>query len=114
MAHILIVDDDHAICKTLNLHFRQLGYQVSLANSAEEGASIAASSNVDAIISDIRLPGRDGISLLHEVKESRTALPVIMITAFHDLEMTVAAMQGGAADYVPKPIDLDELEAAVE
>lgn len=114
MAHILIVDDDHAICKTLNLHFRQLGYQVSLANSAEEGASIAASSNVDAIISDIRLPGRDGISLLHEVKESRPALPVIMITAFHDLEMTVAAMQGGAADYVPKPIDLDELDAAVE
>ncbi len=114
MSHILIVDDDRAICKTLNLHFRQLGFQVSLAHSAEEGASIAFASKVDAIISDIRLPGRDGLSLLLEIKERRPALPVIMITAFHDLEMTVAAMQGGAADYVPKPIDLGELDAAVE
>lgn len=114
MSHILIVDDDRAICKTLNLHFRQLGFQVSLAYSAEEGASIAFASKVDAIISDIRLPGRDGLYLLQEIKERRPTLPVIMITAFHDLEMTVAAMQGGAADYVPKPIDLSELDAAVD
>ncbi len=114
MAHILIVDDDQAICKTLNLHFQQIGYQVSLANSAEEGISIAFTSKVDAIISDIRLPGRDGLSLLQEIKERRPLLPVIIITAFHDLEMTVAAMQGGATDYVPKPIDLGELDAAVE
>ena len=114
MAHVLIVDDDKAICKTLKVHFEQHGFQVSLANTAEEGAVIAFSSNVDAIISDIRLPGRDGLSLLRDVKERHPQLPMIMITAFHDLEMTVAAMQGGATDYVPKPIDLDELDAAVE
>ncbi|MBL8489903.1 MAG: sigma-54-dependent Fis family transcriptional regulator [Rhodocyclaceae bacterium] len=114
MKHLLIVDDDQAICLTLRAHFQQMGFHVSIAHSAEEGASLAFSSNIDAIVSDIRLPGRSGLDLLREVKQRRPALPMIMITAFHDLEMTVAAMQGGAADYVPKPIDIDELDAALE
>lgn len=114
MAHILIVDDDIAICKTLSLHFVQLGHRVSQAHSAEEGLSVALESNVDAIISDIRLPGQDGLALLRDIKTRRPSLPVIMITAFHDLELTVAAMQGGASDYVAKPIDLGELDAAIE
>jgi len=111
--HMLIVDDDLAICQTLKSHFQKTGFQVSLANTAEDGITIALSSNIDAIISDIRLPGKGGLDLLHEVKAQKPALPVIMITAFHDLEMTVAAMQGGAMDYVPKPIDLAELDAAL-
>lgn len=114
MAHILIVDDDKAIRQTLKVHFRQHGFQVSLAGTAEEGVTLAFASNVDAIVSDIRLPEKDGLWLLREIKQGRPQCPVIMITAFHDLEMTVAAMQGGATDYVPKPIDLDELDAAVK
>lgn len=114
LKHILIVDDDRAICLTLKSHFQQNGFQVSLANTAEDGIATAVSSNIDAIISDIRLPAKGGLVLLKEVTEQKPALPVIMITAFHDLEMTVAAMQGGAVDYVPKPIDLSELDAAVE
>lgn len=114
MAHILVVDDDLAICQTLKSHLQQNGFKVSLANTAEVGIAVAVSSNIDAIISDIRLPVKGGLALLHEVKEQKPALPVIMITAFHDLEMTVAAMQGGAVDYVPKPIDLAELDAAIE
>lgn len=108
------MDDDRAICLTLKAHFQQNGLQVSLANTAEEGIAIAISSNIDAIVSDIRLPAKGGLDLLKEVKEQKPALPIIMITAFHDLEMTVAAMQGGAVDYVPKPIDLSELDVAVE
>lgn len=113
MTHVLIVDDDLAICQTLKSHFQKTGFQVSLANTAEDGIAIALSSNIDAIISDIRLPGKGGLDLLHDVKAQKPALPVIMITAFHDLEMTVAAMQGGAMDYVPKPIDLAELDTAL-
>ena len=113
MTHILIVDDDLAICQTLKSHYQKTGSQVSLANTAEDGIAIALASNIDAIISDIRLPGKGGLDLLHDVKAQKPALPVIMITAFHDLEMTVAAMQGGAMDYVPKPIDLAELDAAL-
>ena len=114
MKHLLIVDDDQAICMTLRGHFQQRGFRVSLAHSAEDAATIAFADRLDAIVSDIRLPGRSGLELLADVKQRRPALPMIMITAFHDLEMTVAAMQGGAADYVPKPIDIGELEAAVQ
>ena len=102
-----------AICQTLKSHYQKTGSQVSLANTAEDGIAIALASNIDAIISDIRLPGKDGLELLHEVKAQKPTLPIIMITAFHDLEMTVAAMQGGAMDYVAKPIDLAELDAAL-
>jgi DNA-binding NtrC family response regulator len=113
MAHILIVDDDVAICRTLDLHLKHHGYAVSYAHSAEDGLPMALAGGVDAVISDIRLPGRDGLALLGEIKAGNPALPVIMMTAFHDLDTTVAAMQGGATDYVPKPIDLDELDAAL-
>ncbi|MGE5505213.1 MAG: sigma-54-dependent transcriptional regulator [Actinomycetota bacterium] len=114
MPHILLVDDDRAICRTLDLHFRQGGFTVTAVHSAEDGVAKAGAPEVDVVISDIRLPGEDGMALLADIKARRPTLPVIMITAFHDFETTVAAMQGGAIDYVPKPIDLDELDAAVE
>ncbi|MBF0372198.1 MAG: sigma-54-dependent Fis family transcriptional regulator [Alphaproteobacteria bacterium] len=114
MAHIVIIDDDEAICRTLDFHFKRQGFAVSYAHSAEEGMPIAVAPEVDAVILDIRLPGRDGLNLLCDIKRRRPTLPVIMITAFHDFDTTVAAMQGGAVDYVPKPIDLDELDAAVD
>lgn len=114
MAHILLIDDDRAICRTLNHHFQQNGHRVSLGHTAEEGAELALSPDIEVIVSDVRLPGRDGLWLLSRIKVDRPALPVIMITAFHDFETTVAAMQGGAVDYVAKPIDLDELDAAID
>lgn len=114
MPHILLVDDDRAICRTLDLHFQQIDYTVTVAHSAEDGINKAEDPDIDVVISDVRLPGADGMSLLSSIKALRPTLPVIMITAFHDFETTVAAMQGGAIDYVPKPIDLDELDAAVE
>ncbi|MBX9633397.1 MAG: response regulator, partial [Magnetospirillum sp.] len=114
MAHILLVDDDRAICRTLNHHFQQNGHRVTLGHTAEEGAELALSPDIEVIVSDVRLPGRDGLWLLSKIKADRPALPVIMITAFHDFETTVAAMQGGAVDYVAKPIDLDELDAAID
>lgn len=114
MPHILLVDDDRAICRTLDLHFQQNDYTVTVSHSAEDGINKAEDTDIDVVISDVRLPGADGMSLLTTIKALRPTLPVIMITAFHDFETTVAAMQGGAIDYVPKPIDLDELDAAVE
>ncbi len=114
MTNIVIIDDDKAICRTLDLHLRRQGFAVTYAHSAEDGLPMAMRPEVDLVISDIRLPGRDGISLLREINTKRPTLPVIMITAFHDLNTTVAAMQGGAVDYVPKPIDLDELNAVLE
>lgn len=114
MPRIVLVDDDAAIRETLELHLRGLGFDVRTAKSAVEGYSVIAEGEADVVISDVRMEGRDGLSLLADIAASWPRLPVIMITAFHDLDTTVAAMQGGAVDYITKPIDLDDLDNAIE
>ncbi|MDP7602790.1 MAG: sigma-54 dependent transcriptional regulator [Alphaproteobacteria bacterium] len=114
MPRMLIIDDEPASCRTLALHFGERGFDVETAHSAEQGLAELDRTGADVVVSDIRMPGRDGLSLLAEIRQRFEATPVIMITAFHDLDTTVAAMHGGAVDYVTKPIDLDELEDAID
>ncbi|GAB6051799.1 sigma-54 dependent transcriptional regulator [Magnetospira thiophila] len=114
MPTILITDDDIAICRTLQLHYEQRGYRVLVAHSPDEALPHVRAGGVDAVVSDVRMPGRDGFSLLKEIHGTQPELPVIIMTAFHDLESTVRAMQGGAADYIPKPIDVNEMDTALE
>lgn len=113
MTYLLIVDDEEASSRTLKLHFERQGFELATALSAEQGLEMLAERLPDVMVSDIRMPGRDGLSLLSEVHAVHPDLPVIMITAFHDLDSTVAAMHGGAVDYVTKPIDLEKLEKAI-
>jgi len=114
MTQMLIADDDVAICKTLQLHYSRSGYDVLLAHNAEDGAREALENHVDLVITDVRMPGADGFSLLERVRRDAPGTPVIMMTAFHDLDTTVQAMQGGAADYILKPLDIKELDSAVD
>ncbi len=111
---ILIVDDDEASCRTIQLHLRSQGYEVALANSVDEGLQVAAIHIPDLIILDIRMPGKSGIDGLPEFKAAIHDVHIIMITAFHDMDSTIQAMQRGAEDYIHKPIDIDELEKAVK
>lgn len=114
MPRLLVIDDEEAIGQTLKLHFSQLGFDVIAVNNAMDGLSHLTRGGVDVVVSDIKMPGHDGLWLLEKISENHSGIPVIMITAFHDLDNTVAAMHGGAVDFVPKPIDLDELEQAVD
>ena len=114
MPKLLIIDDDAASCRTLKLHFGQRGFEVDTAGNADEGLSRLLDAPADVVVSDIRMPGRSGLELLVDIRERLPDMPVIMITAFQDLDSTVAAMHGGAVDYVPKPIDIDELDTAVD
>ncbi len=111
--HMLVIDDDTACCRTLQLHYSSRGFEVLTANSAEEGAQRIAAGVPDIVISDVRMPGQDGISLLEDIRGKYPGIAVIMITAFQDLETTVEALHKGAVDFVGKPIDLEELDAAV-
>jgi len=111
---ILVIDDDAASCRTLKLHYGQRGFEVDTASNANEGLDKLLETPVDVVVSDIRMPGRSGLELLQDIRARLPELPVIMITAFQDLDSTVAAMHGGAVDYVPKPIDIDELDEAVD
>ena len=113
MSNILVIDDDVAICRTVQLHFSSEGHDVKVAHSAEEGLERLRSGPTDVVILDIRMAGRSGLEILPEIKAAEPETPVIMITAFHDMESTIEAMQSGADDYIHKPMDLGELDAAV-
>jgi len=109
---ILIVDDDVAICRTLQLHMRSEGYDVAIAHSVDQGLTAAHKHCPDLVILDIRMPGKSGLEGLPEFKQAFPNIHVIMITAFHDMDSTIEAMQHGAEDYIHKPIDIDELDKA--
>ena len=113
MSKILIVDDDVASCRTLQLHLRTQGHQINIAHSVDEGLATAQQEIPELVILDIRMPGKSGLEGLTIFKQNFPTIHVIMITAFHDMESTIEAMQKGADDYIHKPIDIDELEAAI-
>ena len=111
--NILVVDDDVAICRTLELHLSSQGYNVATSNSVDEGLQAAAQNKPDLVILDICMPGMSGLDGLVEFKKLYPNIHAIMITAFHDMDSTIEAMQRGADDYIHKPIDIDELDQTI-
>jgi DNA-binding NtrC family response regulator len=114
MSKIVLVDDDQASCRTLQLHLTGLGHEVAIAYSVDDGLQSALSLQPDLIVLDIRMPGKSGLEGLPEFKRAVPGVRIIMITAFHDMESTIEAMQKGADDYIHKPIDIDEFDATID
>ena len=108
MRKILIIDDSRSIRETFRQHLEGLGHNVSLAQNGNEGLEKIKSEHPDLIISDIRMKGIDGLTLLDQVGVFSEDTPVIMITAFDDMHTAVKAMQKGAFDYLAKPVDLED------
>ena len=113
MKKILIIDDDIASCRTMQLHFLSQDYAVEMAHNVEDGLAVADKIQPDVIILDIKMPGRSGLEGLPDFKSNLPDTPIIMITAFHDMDSTIKAMQLGANEYIHKPINIDELDEAV-
>lgn len=114
MSRILVIDDDRASARTLQLHLCSQGYDTEIAHDAESGLQAALDQAPELVVLDIRMPGRSGLELLPDLKALVPSPHVIMITAFHDMDTTIEAMQHGAEDYIHKPVDIDELDVAVE
>ena len=114
MDSILIIDDKHAILESLEMFFAEKGYPVYKADSGQAGMALFEQHEPQVVILDIRLPDIDGITMLKQIQASQKASKVIMITAFQDMETTIAAMKQGAYDYIHKPLDVDKIEQAVE
>jgi two-component system nitrogen regulation response regulator GlnG len=108
MNHILLVDDEEAVCWALKKALTKLGNQVAVASSAEEAILLVAKQVPDAIILDVRLPGLDGLSALGQLRTLSNDAPVIVITAFGNLSTAVRAVEGGAFEYLVKPFDLEQ------
>ena len=114
VAKILVIDDDKSICESLELYLSEEGHQVFTANTGADGLSKAVQVSPDLVILDIRLPDIDGFTVLEDLREEHENLKVIMITAHHDMETTIRAMKDGAFDYIHKPINIDELDIAIQ
>ena len=113
MSHILVVDDEEAVCWTLERALRGEGHRVDVASSAEEAFRCATARPPDVIILDVRLPGMDGLSALERLQQLSGDAPVIVVTAFGNLATAVRAVEGGAFDYLAKPFDLDQALSTV-
>jgi len=111
---ILIIDDEQSLLESLEMFFSEKGFLVHCATSALEGLKMNSSVEPDVIILDVRLPDKNGLDILEELHGNRRVKNIIIITAFHDMDTTIKAMKRGALEYIPKPIDIEELEQAVE
>ncbi len=112
---IWVVDDDRSIRWVLERALGRAGFRVRSFERAQEALSLLQrGERPQALLTDIRMPGMDGLSLLKRVHRHDQSLPVIVITAHSDLDSAVSAYQGGAFEYLPKPFDIDEAVSLVE
>lgn len=113
MPTILVVDDEPNYLIVLSELLRDENFEVYTAPGTDEAMSIVREVDLDLVITDMQMPGKDGSVLMHEVKSHNEDLPVIIITAYAEVEKAVAAMQAGAFSYLAKPFSNDELIATI-
>jgi DNA-binding NtrC family response regulator len=110
---LLIVDDDKEMCSTIADFFSREGFDVSCAHSASEALSLLENQDLDVVVTDLRMPGLDGMELLKTIKAQRPDLPVILVTAFGSIEVAIEATKAGAFYFITKPFKLRELHTLV-
>ena len=113
MSRILIVEDEEYISEFVAKGLSNVGYACRVAETAKEAFDLATREEFDLIVLDIGLPDEDGFSLLRRLRRSKVTAAVIILTARNSVTDTVAGLEGGADDYVPKPFKFEELLARV-
>jgi putative nucleotidyltransferase with HDIG domain len=110
---VLVVDDDEAIRTMLGMHLRTLGYEVDSARDMGHAVESLERRFYDLVLTDVRMPGPDGLELLDWIASNRGDTGVVMLSGCADIKLAVRAMQGGALDYIVKPFDLAEVAATI-
>lgn len=115
-ARILIVDDDPALLEALPeaLRLRMHGVEIDTCESASAALEHIEAIDYDAIVTDIKMPGMDGLALLAAIRERWPEIPTLLITGHGERDLASRALRGGAYDYISKPIDRDHLIASLE
>ena len=114
MAHLLIIDDDPNTLASLARAFRLAGHDATVCDNAVRALELAKSERFDMILSDVVMPGKDGLTLLEELKAQGVAAPVVMMSGQAQIEMAVRATRIGAVDFLEKPLSTDKLLLTVE
>jgi DNA-binding NtrC family response regulator len=113
MPTILIVEDEAKMRRLLELNLGEDGFSTLSAGDAESGLKIVRENTVDLVVTDLKLPGMNGLEFLQTIKRHNAALPVVVMTAFGTVETAVEAMKAGASDYVLKPFSLSEMRMVI-
>ena len=102
--HILIIDDEATLRKTLARILQQVGFEVTTAENAEQGLDFLKTTSFDLIFTDLRMPGIQGLDALRMIHKQYPTLPVVLFTAQPDVNSAVEALRHGATDYLLKPL----------
>lgn len=111
---VLFVDDDQNLLEMLLLHFSTGEYRVVTADNAVDALDCLNRSDVDIVLTDIRMPGMDGLDLAEKIHERYPAMPVLIMTAYTEVEVAVGAIKRGAFDFIMKPLNLDYLAHSLD
>ena len=111
---ILLIDDEELVVKSLSMLLRSTGYEVEVATTAEEALNKVKDIDLDLIISDIRMPGADGVETIKQIRaylkdSNKDPIPEVLITGYADLQKYNQAMELKVADYLYKPFDNEDL-----
>src|ERR1700720_453349 len=113
-AHLLIVDDEANTLASLSRAFRLEGHEATVCDNANKALDLAKSQSFDLILSDVVMPGKDGLALLEDLKAQGVPTPVVMMSGQAHIEMAVKATRLGALDFLEKPISTEKLLLTVE
>ena len=113
---VLVIDDEEGVRKVLSISLEDAGYQVLTAGDGNEGLRICGELSPQIVVTDIRMPGMDGIEVLRRIKEERPDTEVIVVTAYEETEIAIRALQLEASDFITKPIKVyfNELRNHIE
>ena len=113
-AKILVIDDDTSLRRVLEYNLQEEGYEVQAASSGEEGLYLFGQSQPNLVITDMKMPGMDGLMVLKSIKERSPETLVVIITAFGTIDVAVEAMKAGAYDYITKPFNREALKLTIK
>jgi two-component system, LuxR family, response regulator FixJ len=112
--HIIFVDDEPLVCKAVSQTLGRHGYQVQCYFAAETCMKELGKNNCDLLITDVNMPGMDGIEFLREIKKKQPSLPVLIVTGYGDIPMAIRAIKTGAEDFIEKPLNRDTLLPTIQ
>jgi len=113
MSAILIIDDDRALCRSLEIQLSSQEHEIKYANNAADGIKILSEWTPDLIFLDLMLPDQSGLDLLSQIRKDHD-MPIVMVTAQQDTKATIEAMRAGAFDYLRKPFNFDDVQLVIE
>src|SRR5882724_6157299 len=113
-AHLLLVDDDPSTLASLSRAFRLAGHEATVCDNANRALDLIRSEAFDLILSDVVMPGKNGIEFLEDLKKTGVKIPIVLVSGEANIEMAVRATKLGAMDFLEKPLSTDKLLVTLE